>query len=88
MDKEESLSSEESADETEIFKCFDAEAQLIIRSDPLPKKSTDRYLLVYNTFKKWQSDHKTSLSSSLENNLIVYFKDLQSKLKPPTLWSV
>ena len=88
MGKEESFSTDESGDESEIFKDFDAEAQLIIQSDLLPKKSTDRYLLVYNTYKQWEIDHKSALSSSLENNLIVYFKDLQSKLKPPTLWSV
>lgn len=88
MGNEEILSSDESADEADILKDFDAEARLIIQSDLLPKKSTDRYLLVYNNFKKWEEDHRTSLSSSLQSNLIVYFKELQSKLKPPTLWSV
>lgn len=88
MDKDEHFSTDESADEEEIFRDFDAEAQLIIREDLLPKKSADRYLLVYNNYKKWEADHQNVLSSSKENNLIVYFKDLKSKLKPPSLWSV
>lgn len=81
-------SSDESDDEEEIFRDFDAEAQKIVQQDLLPKKSADRYLLVYNTYKKWEADHENMLSSSHESNLIVYFKELQQKLKPPTLWSI
>ncbi|XP_071553455.1 uncharacterized protein [Temnothorax nylanderi] len=82
------MSSDESVDEEEVIRNFDAEARLIINTDTLPKKSVDRYNLVYNTYKKWQIEHKTSLSNCEENNLIVYFKDLSKKLKPSTLWSV
>ena len=77
MDKEENVSTDESTDEEDIFRDFDAEAQLIIQRDLLPKKSVDRYLLVYNTFKKWEKEHQHLLSSSKENNLLVYFKELQ-----------
>lgn len=88
MEKIDVLTTDESADEEEIFKDFDVEAQKIIQQDLLPKKSADRYKLVYDNFKKWEADHQNLLSSSKENNLIVYFKDLQGKLKPPTLWSI
>lgn len=81
-------SSEGSADEDEIFKNFDDEAKTIMQQDTLPQKSADRYLLVYTTYKKWKTENKNSLSSCEENNLLVYFKSLQSKLKPPTLWSI
>ena len=50
--------------------------------------SADKYTLIYETYKKWQMEHKSSLSSSEESNLIVYFKDLSEKLKPSTLWSI
>lgn len=82
------LSSEESSDEEEILRNFDAEAQLIINVETLPKKSVDRYNLVYETYKKWQREHQTSLSNSEESNLVVYFKDLTKKLKPSTIWSI
>lgn len=88
MDKHDDASTDESADEEEIFNDFDAEAQFIIRQDLLPKKSTDRYMLVYDNFKKWEVENQNLISKSKENNLIVYFKDLKSKLKPPTLWSI
>lgn len=57
------LSSDESADEEQIFRDFDAEAQLIIRKETLPKKSADRYLLVYDSYKAWDSRCKTSKTS-------------------------
>ncbi|CAG5090893.1 Protein of unknown function [Cotesia congregata] len=81
-------SSEGSMDEEEVIRNFDTEAKIIVRSEATPKKSSDRYLLVYNTYKKWREDNKNSLSSSEENNLIVYFEELKLKLKPPTLWSI
>lgn len=84
----ESFSSDESVDEEEVLRDFDEEAKLIINQDTLPKKSANRYNLVYDTYKKWQLEHKSSLSNSDENNLIVYFKDLSGKLKPSTLWSI
>ena len=37
MDKEENVSTDESTDEEDIFRDFDAEAQLIIQRDLLPK---------------------------------------------------
>lgn len=84
----EMMSTDDSTDEEEVLRDFDAEAKLIIQSDTLPKKSADRYKLVYETYKKWQMDNRGSLSSSEETNLVVYFKDLSKKLKPSTLWSV
>jgi hypothetical protein len=45
-------SSDESVDEEDVIRNFDAEAQLIINTDTLPKKSVDRYNLVYDTYKK------------------------------------
>lgn len=81
-------SSDGSADEEEVFQNFDKKAKIIIQSETLPKKSSERYLLVYNAYKKWQEEHKNSLSNSDENNLIVYFNTLKDKLKPPTLWSI
>ncbi|KAL7293128.1 hypothetical protein TKK_0013281 [Trichogramma kaykai] len=75
-------------DEEEIKRNFDREASLIVQNDTLPKKSSDRYLLVYNTYKDWKKENCKLLSSSEENNLIVYFTELKSKLKPPTLWSI
>lgn len=83
-----SLSSDESLDEEEVFRDFDAEAKIIVQKELLPKKSADRYVLVYDTFKKWEADHKNELSSSHERNLIIYFKELEAKVKPPTLWSI
>lgn len=82
------ISTDESMDEEEVLRDFDAEAELIIQTETLPKKSADRYKLVYENYKKWQMEHESSLSSSEETNLIVYFKDLTKKLKPSTLWSI
>ncbi|OXU17037.1 hypothetical protein TSAR_016695 [Trichomalopsis sarcophagae] len=64
-----SCSSDESGDEEEAF-----------QTETLPKKSANRYMLIYDTYKKWQIDHISSLSDSQEK--------LTSKLKPPTLWSI
>ena len=80
--------SDESEDESEKIKNFDAQAQLIIQSETLPQKSGNRYLLAYNVYKKWKQDNQTNLSSCEENNLVVYFKGLQQKLKPSTIWSL
>ena len=38
------ISSDESRNEEEINENFETEAQLIIETDTLPKKSVDRYL--------------------------------------------
>ena len=84
----ESYSSDDSGDEEEIINNFDLEAQAIIQTETLPKKSLDRYLLVYNAYKQWLEENKNSLSDEQENNLIVYFNQLKDKLKPPTLWSI
>ena len=84
----ETFSSNESMEEEEVLRDFDAQALLIVQKEMLPKKSADRYTLVYEAYKKWQMEHKSSLSSSEECNLIVYFKDLTEKLKPSTLWSI
>ncbi|KAL7290948.1 hypothetical protein TKK_0015675 [Trichogramma kaykai] len=81
-------SSDDSVDEDEVFNNFDEEARLIVQTETLPKKSSDRYRLVYTTYKDWEKENAASLSKSMENNLIVYFNQLKVKLKPPTLWSV
>ena len=82
-------SSDGSEDEEEVVRNFDQEAQHIVQTDTLPKKSADRYQLVYKTYKKWKEENNRSLSIiSEESNLIVYFNELMSKLKPPTVWSV
>lgn len=77
-----------STDEEEIARDFDKEAQLIINSETLPKKSSDRYLQVYESYKKWLNENQKYLSSCHENNLIMYFNSLKEKLKPSTLWSI
>lgn len=74
------------ADEDEILRDFDAEAHLIIGKDTLPKKSACRYQLVYDTFMDWKKKNKADPLS--ESVLIVYFKELQQKLSPSTLWSI
>lgn len=84
----EMVSTDETMDEEEVLRDFNAEAELIIRTETLPKKSADRYKLVYEAYKKWKMEHESSLSSSEEMNLIVYFKDLTKKLKPSTLWCI
>lgn len=86
--KMDNSSSEGSAGEEEVLKNFDQEAGLIVQNETLPKKSSDRYLLVYNTYKKWREENTNLLSDLEENNLIVYFEALKAKLKPPTLWSI
>lgn len=73
-------------DEEEVIRDFDAEARFIIEKNTLPKKSEDRYVLVYDTFMKWRlENHADSFAESI---LVVYFKKLQTKLSPPTLWSI
>ncbi|XP_043267093.1 uncharacterized protein [Venturia canescens] len=84
----EQSSSKGSADGEEILRNFDEEANVIVQAKMISRKSSDRYLLVYNTYKTWREENKKSLSSSEENNLIIYFRTLKEKLKPPTLWSI
>ena len=48
------ISSDESTDEEEINKNFETEAQLIVETDTLPKKSVDRYMLVYDNYQRWK----------------------------------
>lgn len=76
------------ATEEELMTDFDKEADLIIQKDTLPEKSADRYLLVYYTYNKWKGENQKSLSMNEENNLIVYFKMLRTKVCPKTLWCV
>lgn len=82
------MSGFESEDEDEVLQNFAEEARLIIQTETLPKKSSDRYLLVYKTYKDWKIKNKDLVSVSEEDNLVVYFKQLQKKLKPSTLWSI
>ena len=46
------ISSDESTDEENINKNFETEAQLIVETDTLPKKSVDRYMLVYDNYQR------------------------------------
>ena len=82
------ISSDESTDEEEINRNFETEAQLIVETDNLPKKSADRYMLVYDTYQRWKQENINALSQSEESNLIVYFKSLSARLSPSTFWSV
>ena len=68
-----------STDEEEVIRDFDKEAELIINSDTLSKKSVDRYIQVYEAYNKWENENKNHLSSAPENNLIIYFKSLNNK---------
>lgn len=79
-------SSDESTDEEEIIRDFDKEAGVVINSEIIPSKSADRYNLVYDTFRNWQKENETN--SFEENVLICYFKDLQKRVNPMTMWSV
>ena len=81
-------STDEEFDEEEIERNFDSEATLIVQKETLPKKLSERYLLVYETYKNWKNEHQKSLSNYEENNMIVYFTELKAKVKPNTLWSV
>ena len=58
------ISSDELTDEEDINKNFETEAQLIVETDTLPKKSVDRYMLVYNNYQKWkQGSRNLNLNS-------------------------
>lgn len=81
-------SSDGSEDEEENCRNFDAEAAILIQKGTLPKKSAERYELVYSTYQKWKEANTKSLSEYEENNLVIYFTELMNKLKPPTLWSI
>lgn len=48
-------SSHGSEDEEELLRNFDQEPKNIVESGTLPKKSSDRYLLAYSSYKKWPS---------------------------------
>lgn len=79
-----------SMDEDEIDENFDDIAKTIIKEVNLPKKSADRYLLVYETYKKWkiENSHLLSAQGNEENNLLIYFHKMKEKFQPSTLWSV
>lgn len=70
-------SSDSLKDEEELLRNSVQEAKKILESGTLPKNSFDRYLLVYNTYKKWRQEHENSLCDSYESNLIVNFNDLK-----------
>ncbi|OXU31916.1 hypothetical protein TSAR_008221 [Trichomalopsis sarcophagae] len=75
-----------STDEETVIRDFEAEAQLVVNRDTLPKRLADRYNLVYETFQKWKVDNNATTTT--ESVLIVYFEDLKKRLSPTTLWSV
>jgi hypothetical protein len=51
-----------------------------------PKKSLQRYEIIYNQFMTWREtrDIKSSFS---ENILMTYFGELSKKIKPTSLWT-
>ncbi len=75
-------------EEEDVLTNFAEEARIIVQKDSLPQKSSDRYMLVYNTYKKWKNYHSSRTSENEENNLLVYFKLFNERVKPTTLWSV
>ena len=52
------ISSDQSTDEEEIDKNIKTEAQLIVETDTLPKKSVDRYMLVYDNYQRWKQENR------------------------------
>ena len=40
------------------IKNFETEAQLIVETDTLPKKSVDRYMLVYDNYQRWKQGNR------------------------------
>lgn len=52
----------------------------------LPNKSGNRYIQAFETFKKWQTSHRTS--SFDEKVVMAYFSEAGKKYKPSTLWSM
>ena len=52
------ISSDESTDEEEINKNFETEAQLIVETSTLPKKSVDRNMLVYDNYQRWKQGNR------------------------------
>lgn len=73
-------------DEEDVLANFDEEAKLIVQRDTLSKKSSDRYMLMYNTYKKWKEGNSDRISTNEENNLLVYLKMLSENVKPTALW--
>lgn len=52
---------------------------------PLPEKSKRLYLNAYEAFNKWREEN--NLTSSSEEVLLIYFKELATKYKPSSLWT-
>ena len=52
------ISSDESTDKEEINKNFETEAQLIVKTDTLPKKYVDRCMLVYDHYQRWKQGNR------------------------------
>ena len=61
------FSSDESTDEEEINKNFETEAELIVETDTLPKRSVHRYILVYDNYQRWKQG-----SRNINLNLWMY----------------
>lgn len=76
-------SDDESADEEEIRKSFEARAREI-EKETVPPRSKNKYVNCYETLVGWQKQQKTT--SFDENVLLVYFKELSEKYSPGTLW--
>lgn len=53
--------------------------------DSLPAKSKRQYVQASNEFKEWRKGKKTQLF--VESVFVAYFKELASKVAPPTLWT-
>jgi integrase len=54
-------------------------------SSLLPKKSVKTYERCYSEFMAWRAKNKVGNFS--ENVVVVYFDELSTKLKPPSLWT-
>jgi hypothetical protein len=52
----------------------------------LPKKSRERYDIVYKKFMEWRL--KNNIKSFSENVLLAYFEELSSGMKPSSLWAI
>lgn len=80
MDKNESLSDYDDEVPAEIL-----EAAKNVTLNLLPTISRKKYTAVYNEFKKWRSDKKTT--SFAEEIFLAYFDEISTKFSSSTLWS-
>lgn len=56
-----------------------------VTNNLLPQKSRKTYDKFYNQFMEWRC--KNNITSYSENVLLVYFEELSTKMKSPSLWT-